>query len=98
MLVKDTSLAQFVIPQLFSFLNDLEAAVAEHYEGDPLRIVAEYVTEEDMTSADQHEILAALNLSYEAALIIRDSADGNESNPHYSHELYIRIKDIVDKL
>jgi hypothetical protein len=95
MIVVDKSLAPFIKPEINSFLSDLEAALLEHAEGHPLQIVAEYITEEDMSDATPQEILAALNVSYEAMLVIQASAERDKANPNYSSDLHLRIANIM---
>jgi hypothetical protein len=96
MLVVDKSLAPFIQPEINSFLTDLEWALLEHAQGDPLQMVAEYLTEEDMSGATKQEILAALNVSYEASLVLKASVDGDENDPNYSPEISLRIRNIMD--
>jgi hypothetical protein len=95
MLVVDKSLRPFIQPEINSFLSDLESALLEHAQGTPLQIVAEYLTEEDMSDATPQEILAALNVSYEAVLVLQASAEGDTSNPNYSSDLNLRIQNIM---
>lgn len=95
MITVDSSTKKFIRPELFSFLNDLENAIQEHYEGNPLQIVAEYLTEEDMSEASERELLATLNLSYEAGLVLLASVTNDRDNPNFSRSLNLRIAKIM---
>lgn len=100
MIVADSSLARFITPEIFSFLTDLETALLENDDydtADPLQLVAEHLTGESLGHVDEREIIAALDVSYEASLVLKASVDGDKSDPNYSPEVSLRIQNIMDE-
>ncbi len=92
----DKSILPFIRPEIFSFLDSLETAILEHHTGNPLQIVAEYLTEEDMSTASPFELMQVIGISYEAGLVLKACVDNDPTSQHYSREYALYIKNIME--